>query len=176
MGHARLPRRRSGEGVALLRGHAHRASLLVLVASATVALLAACVPPGEQTPATNPSTAVTAPDNAVDKTAATPCAEFPPVGPMPGDVEGWWNGTPADENGNVIEDPALWPDERIMEHPRVALVATDTGAVISTWDRLACGQDDAYQATVQDDWPKGAIVIVDMDTNELLGTAAGADG
>jgi hypothetical protein len=171
MGDARPPRRRSCRSVALSRGHAHRASLLVLVASATVALTAACAPPSEQAAVPNPSTAVAAPDGPVDKPAATLCAEFPQ-----GDVEGWWNAAPADENGNVIDDPALWPEERITEHPRVALVATDTGAVISTWDRVACGQDNDYQPALQEDWPKGAIVIVDMDTNELLGVAAGADG
>ncbi|NMR18656.1 hypothetical protein [Cellulomonas fimi] len=118
-----------------------------------------------------PSTAVAEPEGP-NNAAATLCAEFPPAGPVPGDVEGWWNATPADEDGTVIEDPARWPEAKMAEHPRVALVATDTGDVISTWDRVACGQDTSYRPLLQDDWPQGAIVIVDMDTNELLDVAA----
>jgi hypothetical protein len=103
--------------------------------------------------------------------APAPCAEFPPVGPLPGDLEGWWNGTPADADGNVVTDPELWPAEP-REHPRVALVDTDTGAPVSTWDRVACGPDPDYAPVPQVDWPAGSVAIVDMDTGETLGFSA----
>lgn len=97
----------------------------------------------------------------------TLCAEFPAVGSLPGDVEGWWSSSPADENANVLTDPADWPDE-MREHPRVALVAVDAATVISTWDRVACGPDRDYVPEIAADWPAGHLVAVDMDSGELL--------
>lgn len=97
----------------------------------------------------------------------TLCAEFPAVGTLPGDVEGWWSSSPADENANVLTDPADWPDE-MREHPRVALVAVDSATVISTWDRVACGPDPDYVPEIATDWPAGHLVAVDMDSGELL--------
>lgn len=102
--------------------------------------------------------------------STTPCAEFPPRAPSPGDAyEGWWNSTPADADGNVVTAPALWPEPE-RSHPRVALVATDTGDVLSTWDRVACGPAPGYVPTPRADWPPSSIAVVDMDTGETVGT------
>ncbi|RYV49794.1 hypothetical protein EUA98_16850 [Pengzhenrongella frigida] len=68
----------------------------------------------------------------------------------------------------MIDDPAQWPEPLMREHPRVALIETDSGEVISTWDRLVCGQDPSYLPALQEAWAGKSIVIVDMDTNELL--------
>lgn len=99
--------------------------------------------------------------------APTPCAEFPAVGELPGDVEGWWSSSPADAQGNILRDPAEWPAAP-REHPRVALVDTDTGAVISTWDRIACGPDPTFVPTRKPDWPAHSVAVVDMDTGETV--------
>ncbi len=111
--------------------------------------------------------------------APTPCAEFPAAdSPMqygPGDIyEGWWNSSPADENANILRDPAQWP-ARVREHPRVALVSTDTAQILSTWDRVACGPAPDYVPTPQADWPAGSVAVVDMDTGETVGTFAARD-
>ncbi|GAA3817529.1 hypothetical protein CSO01_30250 [Cellulomonas soli] len=97
------------------------------------------------------------------------CAEFHVTDSAPGDVEGWWSSSPADADGNVLTDPARWP-EQLREHPRVALVDTDTGAVISSWDRATCGPDDTYAPVPSADWPTGSIAVVDMDTGETIAT------
>lgn len=109
-------------------------------------------------------------DVTTDATGTDPvlCAEFPPQADgAPGDAEGWWNGAPADADGNVIEDPKLWPDPRLREHPRVAIVAAD-GDVIATYDRLACGSDSDFVPDPQADWPADRILVLDMDTGEVL--------
>lgn len=96
------------------------------------------------------------------------CAEFP-VG-MPyqaGDSEGWWSSSPADADANIIEDPARWPSEP-REHPRVALVDTDSLAVISTWDRVTCGPASDYTPAPATDWPPGSVVVVDIDSGDVL--------
>ena len=64
------------------------------------------------------------------------------------------------------------------EHPRVALVDTATGSVVSTWDRIACGPDPDFVPaplssgpsgpTAPVSWPAGSIAVVDMDTNEMI--------
>lgn len=97
----------------------------------------------------------------------TLCAEFPAVGPLPGDVEGWWSSSPADADAAILTDPADWPDE-MREHPRVALIAVDSAAVISTWDRVVCGPDPDYVPEIGTDWPAGHLVAVDMDSGDLL--------
>jgi hypothetical protein len=104
----------------------------------------------------------------------TACAEFPAVGgPSGGDVEGWWSSSPADAQGNILRDPTLWPPEP-REHPRVALVDTDTAAVLSTWDRIACGPDPGFVATAQAGWPAHAVALVDMGTGETIGILGSA--
>ena len=111
-------------------------------------------------------------------TAIPMCAVFPaPASPLPGDIEGFWNATPADANGNVLTDPAQWP-ALLREHPRVALVDTATGSVISTWDRIACGPDPDFVPaplgsgpggpTAPASWPAGSVAVVDMDTGEMI--------
>lgn len=140
-----------------------------------VLLATGCAPSGEDV-------ALPADDATADQSTATPdrdatspaevaeqrlCAEFPPVGPLPGDVEGWWSSSPADAEANILTDPADWPDEP-REHPRVALVAVDTGEVISTWDRVVCGPDPHFVPEVRPDWPAGRVVAVDMDSGEML--------
>ena len=99
--------------------------------------------------------------------APTPCAEFPATGSLPGDVEGWWNSSPADAQANILQDPGLWPAEP-REHPRVALVDTDTATVISTYDRIACGPDPHFVPRTQADWPPHSVAVVDIDTGKTI--------
>ena len=103
----------------------------------------------------------------LDGTLRTPCAEFPATPSTPGDADGWWNASPADADANVLWDAGLWPSEP-REHPRVALVDTDTGAVISTWDRIACGPDPTFVPTRKPDWPAHSVAVVDMDSGETI--------
>ena len=78
-------------------------------------------------------------------TARAALSEGAPSGPY---------GSPADADANVLWDPALWPAEP-REHPRVALVDTATGSVISTWDRIACGPDPDFVPTPLSSGPSG---------------------
>ena len=102
----------------------------------------------------------------VPSAAPTLCAEFPPRPPIEGDLEGWWNGTPADAGGKVLTDPASWP-ALVREHPRTALIDAASGRVISTWDRQVCGPIPGFIA------PQGltgdVLVLVDADTGTVLG-------
>lgn len=100
------------------------------------------------------------------------CAEFPPAGQTPaGDLEGWWNGAPANPDGSIIRDPDEWPVARMRDHPRVAVVGVDSAEVYSTWDRITCGPDPAYVPTRTDEWPADVdSVVLDMDTGEVLAT------
>lgn len=100
----------------------------------------------------------------------TLCAEFPPREAMfpAGRLEGWWNATPADpRTGAALADPAEWEDARMREHPRVAVVDTQSGSW-STWDRTNCGEALEYAAVVGPDWPSLSYAIVDIDSGELL--------
>ncbi|RMI12542.1 hypothetical protein [Cellulomonas triticagri] len=83
-------------------------------------------------------------------------------------MEGWFNATPADAEGNVLSDPVDWRDPRMLEHPRVALVDAATVEVISTYDRIACSSDVSYVPTPGSSWPEVGTVIVDMDTGEVV--------
>lgn len=98
------------------------------------------------------------------------CAELPASSTPQsgGDLEGFFNATPADAEGHVLTDPADWLDPRMIEHPRVALVDTDTGAVISTYDRVVCSVEAVYVPEPDAGWPPGSTAIVDMDTHEVL--------
>ena len=100
------------------------------------------------------------------------CAEFPPAGQTPaGDLEGWWNGAPANPDGSIIRDPDEWPDARMRDHPRLAVVGVDSAEVYSTWDRITCGPDPTYVPTRTDEWPADVdSVVLDMDTGEVLAT------
>lgn len=99
------------------------------------------------------------------------CAQLPgrPTAP-PEDLEGFFNATPADADGNVIEDPSAWGDPRLSEHPRVALVDTDTGVVVTTYDRVSCTLDDPTWVPPARDpqWPQNAVAIIDMDSQVLI--------
>lgn len=145
---------------------------VVPIALATM-VLTGCASGEDEVAAARPESDGTAVAEGVDATAPvegagpTLCAEFPAVGSLPGDVEGWWSAAPADENATVLTDPADWPDE-MREHPRVALVAVDSATVISTWDRVACGPAPDYVPEIAADWPAGHLVAVDMDSGELL--------
>lgn len=85
--------------------------------------------------------------------------------------EGFWNATPADDDAEVLEDPAQWVDERMREHPRVAMVDSDSGVTLETWDRVACENlvYPDFSTPFVDDWPTDAEIAVDMDTHEFLG-------
>ncbi|HEY0186692.1 MAG TPA: hypothetical protein VGC67_04320 [Cellulomonas sp.] len=135
-------------------------------------LLTGCTGTDQAAPATvEPATA--APTTHATSTYAL-CAEFPAVAATGhGDLEGWWSSSPADADGSIIEDPDDWPDPRLREHPRVAVVDVASGAVISTWDRTTCGDDPDYVAVRTDEWPtaeEAGSVVLDMDTGEVLGT------
>lgn len=106
--------------------------------------------------------------------AATLCAELPSDGALAGDLEGWWNATPADADGDVLTDPADWASE-LREHPRVATVDVDSGTVLSLYDRVACTQDPAgyVPPAPTPAWAPGATVVLDADTGEVLAVHAG---
>ena len=121
-------------------------------------------------PSAASSAASSAPSSSPEPTDYPLCAEFPvqygPQDPHVG-AEGWWNGSPADASGRILRDPADWPREP-REHPRVALVATDDGTVLETWDRTTCGEDLSYVYVPGDALPAGSIAVVDMDTGEVV--------
>jgi len=60
----------------------------------------------------------------------------------------------------------------MRERPRAALVDTDDGTVISTCNRVTCGPDDGFVATIAADWPADAVAVIEMDTGEPV-TVAG---
>jgi hypothetical protein len=94
------------------------------------------------------------------------CAEFPSSRSY---GDGWFNATPAAPDGTVLLDPDDWP-AMIREHPRVALVDADTGALLSTWDRVACTDSiPGYQVPERTaEWEPGTTVVLDADTGEVL--------
>lgn len=145
-----------------------------ILAAGILTLLVGCAPtsPGTALPTADPSTASRATSSATPSAHPSLCAEFPARAPTPGDVEGFFNATPADENGDIITDPALWTDPRMLAHPRVALVSTDTGAVITKYDRVTCGEDPDCVAAPGTDWPRGRTAVVDIDTGEVIEFAA----
>jgi hypothetical protein len=104
------------------------------------------------------------------------CAEFPPVPPTGrGDLEGWWSSTPANPDGSVIEDPADWPEPKMVAHPRTAVVDVESGEVLSTWDRTTCSGDPSFVPVPNDQWPaitrdSREFVVVDMDSHEVVAT------
>ncbi|QDB79860.1 hypothetical protein FE251_11100 [Georgenia wutianyii] len=102
------------------------------------------------------------------------CAELP-AQPQPMPVErfdGWWNADPT--SGQAALDPAEWPDPRMREHPRVAVVDTQSGGW-TTWDRTICGQSDEFSPVIEKGWPDLSYVVVDLDTGEVLESAPIAD-
>jgi hypothetical protein len=104
------------------------------------------------------------------------CAEFPARPPTgQGDLEGWWSSTPANPDGSVIEDPALWPEPKMVQHPRTAVVDVESGEVLSTWDRTTCTDVPGFVPTPDDRWPAVSddareLVVVDVDTGEVVNT------
>lgn len=97
------------------------------------------------------------------------CTELPEDERGPEEFEGWWSSNLLLESGegNILY-PLEWPESQVLQHPRIALVEVDSGRVIAAYDRIACGQDKTYQPVLDDSWPEGSVVVVDMDTNELL--------
>jgi hypothetical protein len=103
------------------------------------------------------------------------CAELPPAREArPGDLEGWFNATPARADGSVLQDPEQWGEPLMRLHPRVALVDVDTATVISTYDRVACASEiPGYVPPAPGpQWTAGSTVILDADTGEVLGVHA----
>lgn len=109
------------------------------------------------------------------------CAEFPPVEPSGhGDLEGWWSSTPANPDGSVIEDPADWPEPKMVEHPRTAVIDVESGEVLSTWDRTTCTDDPGYVPVPNEQWPavtddRREFVVVDMDSGEVVNTTIASE-
>lgn len=136
--------------------------------------LAGCAPsvgvgPAVPQPAGAPSAVSHATPTGTSSPVWALCAEFPPqMGDHPGDGEGWWNATPADSSGNVIDDPSKWPDPRMRAHPRVALVDTDSARVISTYDRISCGPIPDFHPVADPSWPPHSVVVVDADTGKVI--------
>ena len=56
----------------------------------------------------------------------------------------------------------------MREHLRTALVVTDTGEVLSTWDRLTCGPIPDYTPPPHSAWPTGSVVVLDATTGEVV--------
>jgi hypothetical protein len=143
---------------------------IAVVASAAVAMLtlSGCA---QRAAVASPPVASSVTQTTTSTPTPTPslCPEFHVSMAAPNDIEGWWSSSPADADGNILTDPARWP-EQLREHPRVALVDTDTRSVISTWDRRTCGPDDSYQPIIDAGWPAGSIAVMDMDTGALIST------
>ena len=133
-----------------------KGGIVAATAMVAVAVLGGCGPAGAST---------------AGRSSPTPtlCAEFPPTPPNPGDLEGWWNGTPADASGKVLTNPADWPAQ-LRAHPRTVLVDPATGRVISTWDRRACGPIPDFVP------PSGLsgnqVLLLDADSGAVLETLA----
>lgn len=156
--------------------------MLSSVAVLSVVVLGACseadpdraAPGGSAAPAVGDSPAAIPLPEPVEDTL---CAEFPArETSSPVDrVEGWWNATPADpRTGEALADPVDWEDARMREHPRVAVVDSQSGSW-ATWDRTSCGEALEYFAVVEADWPALSYVVVDVDSGELLGSVEIAD-
>jgi len=166
--------RENGIPVAALWHGVEVRRVLSSVAILSVAVLAACSP---AEPAPEPTTAASPSASSDGDEPGTLCAELPsPETPFAADqLEGWWNATPADpRSGEVLADPTEWPDARMREHPRVAVVDTQSGYWV-TWDRTICGATDEYAPTVEPDWPPLSYVVVDIDSGELLESVEIAD-
>ena len=164
----------------------HRPGPTTLACVVLLALVTSCTtadtPTTAQSPTAPPSSSsadrarASAPatserDAATSEPVEDLCAEFPPRMPQEDNLEGWWNGTPADEDGHVQHDPAQWPDV-LREHPAVAVLDGDTGSVASTWDRRTCGPlADFVSPVAPDSSTAGTWVVVDALTGEVLGTA-----
>lgn len=158
------------------RIHLARRVVLVATVASVVVLSASCsgtdgaASPGSSEDSVVESIPSAAASSTSGVTVPALCAELPASStPTSGrDLEGFFNPTPADAEGHVLTDPADWLDPRMIEHPRVALVDTDTGAVISTYDRVVCSVEAADVPEPDAGWPPGSTAIVDMDTHEVL--------
>ena len=137
------------------------------------AVLSGCTSANEDVPVPTP----TPTEQSTEAASYDLCAEFPPVASSGhDDLEGWWSATPANPDGSIIEDPAAWPDRRMVRHPRTAVVDVESGEVLSTWDRTTCTDDPAFVPVPDDQWPAVTddareLVVVDMDTNEVVSTS-----
>lgn len=140
------------------------------------ALLSGCASAGDDEPDPAPPAAA-APTADPGTSSFDLCAEFPPVPPTgKGDLEGWWSSTPANPDGSVIEDPADWPEPKMVAHPRTAVVDVESGEVLSTWDRTTCTDAPGFAPVPDEQWPAVTddareLVVVDMDSNEVVSTA-----
>jgi hypothetical protein len=156
-----------------------------------VALLSGCASASENEPDPSPPAAAgdrgtdPSPESApTEDTAARSydlCAEFPQMEPSEhGDLEGWWSSTPANPDGSVIWDPADWPEPKMTQHPRTAVIDVERGEVLSTWDRTTCTDDPDFVPVPNEQWPavtddKRELVVVDMETNEVVNTTIASE-
>lgn len=151
--------------------------VLTLTALATGWLLTGCT--GSSAPDDTTAGTATASPGAVVGDAAvgpSPTPTYPMCAELTGvtvddprePAGGWWSDAPADAEANVIQDPTDWPDPRLREHPRTALVEASTGEVIATYDRVACGPIPDLVLTDDSTWPASGVVVVDAGTGELL--------
>jgi hypothetical protein len=124
-----------------------------------------------------------APTEGASATSYGLCAEFPMHMPTSGhgDLEGWWSSSPANpEDGSTIEDPAQWPEPKMAQHPRTAVIDVEPGEVLSTWDRTTCSNDPDFVPVPNEQWPavtddKREFIVVDMDTNEVVNTTIASE-
>ncbi|WP_282947766.1 hypothetical protein [Cellulomonas endometrii] len=154
-----------------------------------VALLSGCASTVEEPDSAGPvaaspdQTEEVAPTEGAEASSYDLCAEFPMHMPTSGhgDLEGWWSSTPVDlEDGSVIEDPADWPEPKMAQHPRTAVIDVESGEVLSTWDRTTCTDDPDFVPVPNEQWPavtddKREFVVVDMDTNEVVNTTLASE-
>ncbi|MFF3066359.1 hypothetical protein ACFVQ3_17620 [Oerskovia sp. NPDC057915] len=87
-----------------------------------------------------------------------------------GGFEGWWNNFPADADGNVLPVEE-WPQE-VLDHPVTAQVETRDGTVLETFDRRSCGSVPGYVPPPLDTLPADSIVVLDVETGEILTESA----
>ncbi|MBD5784845.1 hypothetical protein IF650_01510 [Cellulosimicrobium terreum] len=90
-----------------------------------------------------------------------------------GGYEGWWNGTPADDEGGVLPLDE-WP-AKVLEHPATATVYVDDAKtrVLETYDRETCGPVADYVPPTPEDLEVdtgagGFALLLDARTGEVL--------
>lgn len=154
-----------------------------------VALLSGCASVSDEGLDPAPPAAASDPDLSTQTSSADEaetssfdlCAEFPQMKATgKGDLEGWWSSTPANPDGSVIENPADWPEPKMAQHPRTAVIDVESGEVLSTWDRTTCTDDPDFVPVPNELWPAVTddmreFVVVDMDTNEVVNTAIASE-
>lgn len=84
-----------------------------------------------------------------------------------GGIEGWWNSTPSDIEGNELPVDQ-WPQE-ILDHPATVQLDTRDGRVLESFDRRTCGEITNYVSPPLAELPANAIVVLDAESGEVLG-------